>query len=97
MVTLTINNQNYDVHEEVAEQFSKFIRRSKTKDEQLAAGAEREEGMCLAISQLQAQLESPDLSAEHALIKLAREYNVPLTHDNWNDVVKAIITKNTGK
>ena len=56
MDTVNINGQPYEVHEEVAEQFSKFIRRSKAQDEQIAAGLDREEGMAVAIGQLQEQL-----------------------------------------
>lgn len=36
MSTVEINNQNFEVHEEVAEQFSKYIRRSKDKDAKIA-------------------------------------------------------------
>lgn len=37
MATVNINNQGYKVHEEVAEQFSKFIRRAKKKDKEIEA------------------------------------------------------------
>lgn len=36
MATVNINNQNYEVDEEVAEQFSKFIRREKAKQVKVA-------------------------------------------------------------
>lgn len=58
MTTVDINGQCYDVHEEVAEQFSKFIRRANSKDKEIAAGLEREEGMLVAIDNLQQQLKS---------------------------------------
>jgi len=35
MAKVNINSQSYEVDEEVAEQFSKFIRRAKSKDEQI--------------------------------------------------------------
>jgi hypothetical protein len=56
MATVSINSQEYEVHEDVAEQFSKFIRRSKAKDAEIEAGLDREEGMCLAIKHLQQRL-----------------------------------------
>lgn len=56
METVNINGQSYEVHEEVAEQFSKFIRRLKDKDELIAAGLDREEGMAIAIGNLQERL-----------------------------------------
>jgi hypothetical protein len=34
--SISINSQDYDVHEEVAAQFSKFIRRSKSQQQQIA-------------------------------------------------------------
>jgi hypothetical protein len=37
MATVNINNLPYEVDEEVAEQFSKFIRRANAKDEQIKA------------------------------------------------------------
>lgn len=58
MATVNINSQSYEVHEEVAEQFSKFIRRAKSKDREIASGLEREEGMLVAIDNLQNQLET---------------------------------------
>ena len=42
MKQVGINGQFYNVPEEVAEQFSKFIRQSKAKDKKMAAGLERE-------------------------------------------------------
>ena len=56
MAKVCINGQYYEVHEEVAEQFSKFIRRSNSANVDLIAGIDRELAMALTISKLQEQL-----------------------------------------
>lgn len=50
MAKVNINGQSYEVHEEVAEQFSKHIRRLNVKDKLIA-------GMAVAINQLQEKLD----------------------------------------
>ena len=56
MTAVNINGQSYEVHEEVADQFSKFIRISKAKDADILAGLKREEVMLVTIDDLNRQL-----------------------------------------